>query len=69
MKKPHVPRVSPYDTGKVKIGLLYLARPAPRQLTASEELLQRALLLKQQIVLPSQQRPSFLSRVLGVWRT
>ncbi len=59
-KKPHVPSTPPYDTGKVKIGLLYLARPAPRRLTKSEEFLQGVLLMKA--------RPSTMDRLRRLLR-
>jgi hypothetical protein len=35
-------RLTPFNTGKVQIGLLY--QPAPPEMTASEEIIQAALL-------------------------
>lgn len=52
-------RLTPFNTGKVQIGLLY--QPKPPEMTASEELIQAALLGKPSIYA----RPSAWPLILG----
>ena len=52
-------RLTPFNTGKVQIGLLY--QPRPPEMTSSEEIIQAALLGKPSIY----QQPSMWPVVLG----
>lgn len=52
-------RLTPFNTGKVQIGLLY--QPKPPEMTSSEELVQAALLGKPSIY----QQPSMWPVILG----
>ena len=55
-------RLTPFNTGKVQIGLLY--QPRPPEMTSSEELIQAALLGKQTMY----RQPSMWPLILGAMR-
>ena len=55
-------RLTPFNTGKVQIGLLY--QPKPPEMTSSEELVQAALLGKPSIHKPAPMWPVVLGSVL-----
>lgn len=54
-------RLTPFNTGKVQIGLLY--QPKPPEMTSSEELIQAALLGKPSIHKPAPVWPVVLGSV------
>ena len=55
-------RVTPFNTGKVQIGLLY--QPKPPEMTASEEIIQAALLGTGSIHQPAPAWPVILGSAL-----
>ena len=55
-------RATPYNTGKVQIGLLY--QPKPPEMTASEEIIQAALLGTGSIHQPAPAWPVILGSAL-----
>ena len=58
-------RLTPFNTGKVQIGLLY--QPRPPEMTSSEELIQAALLGTPSIYKPTPVWPVILgSAILGI---
>ena len=57
-------RLTPFNTGKVQIGLLY--QPKPPEMTSSEELIQAALLGKPSIHKPAPVWPVVLGSAIVV---